>query len=41
MLAVVKNAKSENLEYDIYLWISHGYLKTQQLFFYAKYQLTF
>ena len=29
MLKVVKNAKSENLEYEIYLWISHGYLKTQ------------
>lgn len=27
MLEVVKNAKSENLEYEIYLWISHGYLK--------------
>lgn len=41
MLEVVKNAKSENLEYEIYLWISHGYLKTQFVSMCAKYQLTF
>lgn len=40
-LEVVKNANSENLEFEIsYLWIFHWYFKITTILLCAKYQLT-